>query len=697
MTQPSQAFDLAAVEHDLNQSLERLRTPALYDLPLADRQSIANTSEQQALQPIRRKLEVEWQRRLVIERGENSLANLLTPAERREREQYIFATALRQLLPLARKLSEADTLLSRLRDQPPPAPVSAAEAVDRGLKALAAADLARSLHDLALASEPEHAARLVQERREQQGQELLRQATAVFAKLPDLETEKERADLRTTIRREYIEPVRRIGTELQREKAQQVSSAVDAAMNLGRPTSVEPTTPAPVTPLPPPAQPAPPRRRRTMLIWGVVGAVAALLLYMLLSPGADDPVPAVADGPRESSPAASAGADLSSVAASASAAPIVAASDAAPAVVVTEIAPTPTFDVAPPATPTPTPGIITTAIDPPALYAGALPAEMTVRGASLDLVREAQLVPEQGAPLTLEIQPISPEQLTLRLAQLPAPLNGEISTVLYLNGSPQETLPIMVRDFLTRKTVAGVKAEYRSTRRVLSDGLGPYTTIHGTADATTPAVAPLRNGEQVEILRDDVEGWYQLRIRVSNDPAQIGAIGWIERWLIEDQDVPLAQIVEPTAAPAPPTAAPAPRPTARPTVAPTPRPTARPTPRPTPRPAPPARRGFVAEVIRSYPGTGRSEDRQSCIEGRVRDRAGNGVGGAVVSVNNGAANLDRQTNGAGEFQFCGLGDSVWSVVLRFTPGNPPLAREVVGTVYVNGSGVQTGVVNFREQ
>lgn len=701
MTQPSQAFDLAAVEHDLDQSLERLRTPALYELPAADRATIADTSEQQTLQPIRRRLEVEWQRRLVIERGENSLANLLTPAERREREQYIFVTALRQLLPLARKLAEAELLLARLRNQPAlPATSVGPEAIERGLQALAAADLSRALATWAVADVPDQVARLVQERREQHGQDLLRQATTVFARLPDLESDKERADLRTTLRREYIEPVRRIGTELQREKAQQVSSAVDAALNLGRAPEPAPGTAAPVLPAAPVTTEPPPRRRRTVLIWGAVGALLALLAVMLLAPDDGSADPTITNDDPAPSLAASANAEFASVTAAASAAPSVAPASAEP-VVVSSPPPTPTVDVVPSATPTPPPNIVTTAIDPPELYAGRLPAEMTVRGTDLDLVREAQLIPERGAPMPLEIQLRSQEQMTLRLTQLPEALNGAVSTVLYLNGSPQETLPIMVRDYLVSKMVQGVKADYGSTRRVSSDGLGPFTTIHGSADVTTPPVAPLRNGEQIEVLRDDVEGWYELRIRVSNDPAQVGAIGWIERWLIDDQNVPQVSLVQPTAAPAPtdaPTAAPAPRATARPTIAPPP--TARPTARPTPRPRPPAPapsvRAFAAEVIRSYPGTGRSEDRESCIEGRVRDRSG-GVGGAVVSINNGVANLDRQTNGAGEFQFCGLGDSTWSVVLRYVPGSPGLAREVAGTVYINGSSQQSAVVNFREQ
>jgi hypothetical protein len=84
------------------------------------------------------------------------------------------------------------------------------------------------------------------------------------------------------------------------------------------------------------------------------------------------------------------------------------------------------------------------------------------------------------------------------------------------------------------------------------------------------------------------------------------------------------------------------------------------------------------------------------VQGRVVDRSGSGVAAALIVVNNGAASVDRQTNLAGEFSICGLGDSTWSVVLRYVPGEPTLAREVAATVYVNGGPDHVAIVNFRE-
>lgn len=172
--------------------------------------------------------------------------------------------------------------------------------------------------------------------------------------------------------------------------------------------------------------------------------------------------------------------------------------------------------------------------------------------------------------------------------------------------------------------------------------------------------------------------------------------------------VPTTLLVVPTATPAPidtPTLPPAPpRPTRRPTSAPRPtalaRPTAEPAPAasPTAEPPQPKGRAFAAVVGSDFRGSGQSGQRQSCVAGRVVDRAGQGVAAAVLEANNGVATTQRvETDGAGAYRICGLGDSVWSVVLMYVPGETPLRASAVTTVYVNGSGEQVATVSFNEQ
>jgi predicted SnoaL-like aldol condensation-catalyzing enzyme len=87
--------------------------------------------------------------------------------------------------------------------------------------------------------------------------------------------------------------------------------------------------------------------------------------------------------------------------------------------------------------------------------------------------------------------------------------------------------------------------------------------------------------------------------------------------------------------------------------------------------------------------TGRSE---SCIAGRVVQN-GQGVPGAVGNVNNGPDNsFPWITNANGEFNICGLGASVYSVVLFYVPPDQHLTR--ITTVWVNGTPEQNVSVTF---
>jgi hypothetical protein len=54
----------------------------------------------------------------------------------------------------------------------------------------------------------------------------------------------------------------------------------------------------------------------------------------------------------------------------------------------------------------------------------------------------------------------------------------------------------------------------------------------------SPPAGPLRNEDGIEVLCDDVAGWYHVRIRSSGDPARVHTTGWAERWLVGNRDVP---------------------------------------------------------------------------------------------------------------------------------------------------------------
>ncbi len=126
-------------------------------------------------------------------------------------------------------------------------------------------------------------------------------------------------------------------------------------------------------------------------------------------------------------------------------------------------------------------------------------------------------------------------------------------------------------------------------------------------------------------------------------------------------------------------------------------------PRPTPIPLRPTatavpQRGYYGRINRNYPEVqGKSSgNAASCITGRVIQRNGSGVGGAVGNINNGGPGIEWTTNGNGDFSLCGLGYSNWAVVLNYTP-NGFNGNLVVAGVWVNGNSDQVGVVEFRER
>jgi hypothetical protein len=295
-----------------------------------------------------------------------------------------------------------------------------------------------------------------------------------------------------------------------------------------------------------------------------------------------------------------------------------------------------------------------TGISPPQTFAGTLPIILTIIGTNLNQVDEAALTRSDGAAATIEVQPSADNQARLIISALPEPPARELAFTLWLDGRPQEGASLVVRDYIESKTMAGVKAEYAYTDRV--NPAGPYTRMRAETNVKSTPVGMLHNGDGVDVLRNDVDGWYQLRIQTSRDPGQDGNTGWIERWLVDDVGVP----------PAPPT--------------------------PTPLPVV----GFAARIDVNFLGSGNSGQFTSCVAGRVYRANGGLYQGAQVNVNNGPVNsFNARTGRDGVYRVCGLGASNWSVVLRGAPG-VRLAQQTVKVVYVNGS-AQEAIVNFFQQ
>jgi hypothetical protein len=303
--------------------------------------------------------------------------------------------------------------------------------------------------------------------------------------------------------------------------------------------------------------------------------------------------------------------------------------------------------------------------------ATAMPTDMVAAPTTAPVIEPTTVAPATAALIVVPTEavpttPPTPEpEPTATSATAPAPTDTPPAPA----NTPTATVPTVTPTLLATEilTMTGVKIEYAYTDRIVDSGNGPQTRMRVQTDVNSERIGVLRNGDQVAVLRDDVDKWYYVRIQTSSDTTQVGLEGWIERWLVGSEPPP-----------SPP-----------------------PTPRPAPtNPQPPSGpRVFVVAGSRSHPPTSASGEHRSCVTGRVVDRAGRGIEAARLYVNNGEITSETfATVSTGHYQYCGLGGGrPWSVVLTYIPGDRPIAGNVAGVINVDGSSAQGGVVDFRER
>ncbi|MEO7908230.1 MAG: protein kinase, partial [Roseiflexaceae bacterium] len=301
-----------------------------------------------------------------------------------------------------------------------------------------------------------------------------------------------------------------------------------------------------------------------------------------------------------------------------------------------------------------------TSIEPANAFAGQLPIVITIAGTDLDKVRTVQLVSSRGAVIPAEVQTRATDQIKLSITSLPEPIQGEVDYALQLDGVVQKVSVITLRDYRERRPVQGVLADYSYTSRVATDETGAYAGLLAEAAASSSALGKLRNGDQVDVLRDDMADWYQVRIATSTGPTQAGIIGWVERWLIDNQNPP---------------------------------------PSPTATPAPTAAVQVFAGRVYSAPTDAAVQCGtafESSIYGSVENSSGKGIAGAVVRVTSadGRNTYDLATGSGGVYQVGGLGCTAWNVRLISVPKAKIQANQVaVGNL--NGGRYTSAEVRFR--
>ncbi len=291
-------------------------------------------------------------------------------------------------------------------------------------------------------------------------------------------------------------------------------------------------------------------------------------------------------------------------------------------------------------------------VTPDEVYAVTFPVTLTVEGEALDQARVFKLESsETGYLLPLEVSGGDSTRVTLLLTTLPSAFRGEATLTLTIDGVPQPQVSVVVRDFLERRTVAGVRSEYRYTERIGVDELGAYTSLYAAPDAASDRFAVLRNDDVVEILRNDTAGWYQVRIRQSGNSFHLGAVGWIERWLIDDQHVP----------------------------------------------------PLIFDGILGQTPTDRAVPCgmhfNSSIYGSVEDRRGQGIAGATLTVTSadGRNQFSARTRANGTYTVPGLGCTTWIVRLTSVADFPEFQANEVRVTNLNGGRYTAAEVRFRQR
>ncbi|MDW8403279.1 SH3 domain-containing protein [Chloroflexus sp.] len=178
-------------------------------------------------------------------------------------------------------------------------------------------------------------------------------------------------------------------------------------------------------------------------------------------------------------------------------------------------------------------------IIPTELFTGATLLEFTVQGSGLSSVRTATLRAAGYDPIALTIVDSSSDsELRLRVNTLNASLAGAVPFTLELNGTPVPGAAVTLRDYDSVRVVTGVRLDYRYTGRIEEDAGGAFARIRVEPLPDSALSAPIRNGDEVDILNEQPDGWYRVRIRASTDPNLIGSIGYVERWLIDNTNMP---------------------------------------------------------------------------------------------------------------------------------------------------------------
>lgn len=316
--------------------------------------------------------------------------------------------------------------------------------------------------------------------------------------------------------------------------------------------------------------------------------------------------------------------------------------------------------------------LIVRQITPAAVFSGALPTSVVVRGSQLANASRFRFVADGFAPLDATISSQTNDMVTLELLPPTSPITGEVQLQIEIDGDVQQ-IPLTLRDFREQLEVKGISSDLAYTQRVTQDDAGPLSTLKATPDPASADLVSLRLGERLAILEERA-GWYRVRITRTDDPAHLNQEGWIEQWLVSGEDVPPMPTAVPTAVP--PTAAPR---------------------RPTAVPVPAFVGGLGQRPVDAAIQCGTRFE--SSVYGGVTDAQGRPIVGATISVTSadGRNRFRATTRRGGVYTIGGLGCTTWVVRLTSVPGNAQFNANAVTVRHLNGGFYTAAEVRFRQQ
>lgn len=99
------------------------------------------------------------------------------------------------------------------------------------------------------------------------------------------------------------------------------------------------------------------------------------------------------------------------------------------------------------------------------------------------------------------------------------------------------------------RELEGIKEDYLYTDRVTEDKTGWYTKLREKPNVDSKRKEIIRTGDKIRVMKEEKKDWYYVQIFKSHDKKLEGKEGYIEKWLVDNENVPEEPTPTPTKPP----------------------------------------------------------------------------------------------------------------------------------------------------